>query len=170
MLQARAQATRRGSRQLAVEDLLFLIRHDKAKLNRVRAYLSSRSAHQKYSENGEADDDRELESWVFQIDHTGTGKLTISLFHSPERYTDHPAGVSDEVLHVGEVEVRLPWELDGQFGTTAGNRVEEDEEGVVDENRARLKVSAHTKACLIGLSLGEEGLIVCCEFVRRRLT
>jgi hypothetical protein len=45
------------------------------------------------------------------------------------------------VLHVGEVEVRLPWELDGQFDTGADDEGEdEDEGGVVDENRERLKV------------------------------
>lgn len=84
MLQARAQASRRNSRQLIVEDLLFLIRHDKAKLNRIRAYLSSRSAHQKYPEVGEADDDREVESWAFQMDQSGTGKQTSTGLGFPQ--------------------------------------------------------------------------------------
>ncbi|KAK7203363.1 Spt3 protein [Myxozyma melibiosi] len=40
LLQATAQAARRGSRSIAVEDLIFLIRHDRAKVNRLRTYLS----------------------------------------------------------------------------------------------------------------------------------
>lgn len=74
VLQARAQAARRHARHLAAEDVLFLLRHDRPRLARIRAYLSSRSAHQKYAETGEAaDDDREVEGWAFQIDQSGTG-------------------------------------------------------------------------------------------------
>lgn len=47
MIQARNQAARRGSRHLAVEDLLFLIRHDRTKVNRLRTYLSWKDVRQK---------------------------------------------------------------------------------------------------------------------------
>lgn len=40
ILQARPLASRRGARYLAAEDLIFLIRHDRAKVNRLRTYLS----------------------------------------------------------------------------------------------------------------------------------
>ncbi|KIJ37441.1 hypothetical protein M422DRAFT_178076 [Sphaerobolus stellatus SS14] len=40
IIQARALANRRGARYLSAEDLIFLIRHDRGKVNRLRTYLS----------------------------------------------------------------------------------------------------------------------------------
>ena len=40
ILQARALANRRGARYTSAEDLIFLIRHDRGKVNRLRTYLS----------------------------------------------------------------------------------------------------------------------------------
>ena len=40
VLQARKLAFKRGARHLSAEDLIFLIRHDRAKVNRLRTYLS----------------------------------------------------------------------------------------------------------------------------------
>lgn len=40
LVQSSAIARRRGARSIAVEDLIFLIRHDKAKVNRLSEYLS----------------------------------------------------------------------------------------------------------------------------------
>ncbi|CAG8470284.1 6267_t:CDS:2 [Paraglomus brasilianum] len=40
IIQAAAQAQKRGSRYMTSEDLIFLIRHDRAKVNRLRTYLS----------------------------------------------------------------------------------------------------------------------------------
>lgn len=57
MTQARQQATRRGTRAIAVEDLVFLVRHDRAKVNRLRSYLSWRDVRKKMKEPNEADDE-----------------------------------------------------------------------------------------------------------------
>lgn len=40
VLQARQVAAKRGARNIAAEDLIFLIRYDRAKVNRLRTYLS----------------------------------------------------------------------------------------------------------------------------------
>ena len=40
IVQARALATKRGARYPPAEDLIFLIRHDRGKVNRLRTYLS----------------------------------------------------------------------------------------------------------------------------------
>ena len=40
IVQATAQAARRSSKSISVDDLIFLIRHDRAKVNRLRTYLS----------------------------------------------------------------------------------------------------------------------------------
>ena len=54
ILQARALANRRGARHLSAEDLIFLIRHDRAKVNRLRTYLSWKDVrkHAKDSDGG----------------------------------------------------------------------------------------------------------------------
>ena len=54
ILQARALASRRGARHLSAEDLIFLIRHDRAKVNRLRTYLSWKDVrkHAKDSDGG----------------------------------------------------------------------------------------------------------------------
>ncbi|KAE9404908.1 TFIID-domain-containing protein [Gymnopus androsaceus JB14] len=53
IIQARGLATRRGARYLSAEDLIFLIRHDRGKVNRLRTYLSWKDVrkHAKDSDN-----------------------------------------------------------------------------------------------------------------------
>lgn len=61
-MQAKTQAARRGSRgQVSVEDLIFLIRHDKAKVNRLRTYLSWKDVRKNIKDN-EGDEPPELDS------------------------------------------------------------------------------------------------------------
>lgn len=55
VIQARTAAARRGSRQLGVEDLLFLMRADHAKVSRLRAYLGWKDVRAKVRE-AETDD------------------------------------------------------------------------------------------------------------------
>ncbi|GAW04443.1 protein spt3 [Lentinula edodes] len=53
IIQARGLAIRRGARYLSAEDLIFLIRHDRGKVNRLRTYLSWKDVrkHAKDSDN-----------------------------------------------------------------------------------------------------------------------
>ena len=53
-MQARALANRRGARYLSAEDLIFLIRHDRAKVNRLRTYLSWKDV-RKHAKDSNAD-------------------------------------------------------------------------------------------------------------------
>lgn len=52
LLQSRALAIRRSSRYLSPEDLLFLIRYDRAKVNRLRTYLSWKDVRKNAKESG----------------------------------------------------------------------------------------------------------------------
>lgn len=62
--QARTLASRRGSRGLvSVEDLIFLIRHDKSKINRLRTYLSWKDV-RKNAKDVEEHEAPELESMI----------------------------------------------------------------------------------------------------------
>ncbi len=52
IIQARALATRRGARYLSAEDLIFLIRHDRGKVNRLRTYLSWKDVRKHAKDSG----------------------------------------------------------------------------------------------------------------------
>ncbi len=51
-MQARALAVRRGARYLTAEDLIFLIRHDRGKVNRLRTYLSWKDVRKHAKDSG----------------------------------------------------------------------------------------------------------------------
>jgi transcription initiation protein SPT3 len=51
-VQARALASKRGLRFLTAEDLIFLIRHDRAKVNRLRTYLSWKDVRKHAKDSG----------------------------------------------------------------------------------------------------------------------
>lgn len=57
IIMAAAQAQRRGSRFMAVEDFIFLIRHDRTKVLRLKEYLSWRDVRKKVKEREDAGDD-----------------------------------------------------------------------------------------------------------------
>ena len=52
IVQARNLASRRGARYLSAEDLIFLIRHDRAKVNRLRTYLSWKDVRKHAKDSG----------------------------------------------------------------------------------------------------------------------
>ena len=52
IIQGRALATRRGARYLSPEDLIFLIRHDRGKVNRLRTYLSWKDVRKHAKDSG----------------------------------------------------------------------------------------------------------------------
>ena len=52
IFQARALANRRGARYLTAEDLIFLIRHDRGKVNRLRTYLSWKDVRKHAKDSG----------------------------------------------------------------------------------------------------------------------
>ncbi|KAG7447626.1 TFIID-18kDa-domain-containing protein [Guyanagaster necrorhizus] len=52
IVQARGLAVRRGARYLTAEDLIFLIRHDRGKVNRLRTYLSWKDVRKHAKDSG----------------------------------------------------------------------------------------------------------------------
>jgi transcription initiation protein SPT3 len=55
IIQARSLANRRGARFVSAEDLIFLIRHDRGKVNRLRTYLSWKDVRKHAKESGGGD-------------------------------------------------------------------------------------------------------------------
>ncbi|CAG8501666.1 11538_t:CDS:2 [Diversispora eburnea] len=60
IIQAAAQAAKRGSRYMSAEDLIFLIRHDRAKVNRLRTYLSWKDVRKNAKDTGGNDGAEEI--------------------------------------------------------------------------------------------------------------
>ena len=55
IIQARSLANKKGARYVSSEDLIFLIREDKAKVNRLRTYLSWKDVRKHAKDSGGAD-------------------------------------------------------------------------------------------------------------------
>ncbi|PWN42142.1 TFIID-18kDa-domain-containing protein [Ceraceosorus guamensis] len=117
IIQSRALSQRRGSRFVNAEDLIFLIRDDRAKVNRLKTYLSWKDVRKnaKDSEGGDA---------------AAAG---------PEEEG------ADAVPKTRAKKIRLPWEISTVFTehlvSNAAEEDEEDEEDVeaLEESLQRLK-------------------------------
>ncbi|KAI0068696.1 TFIID-domain-containing protein [Artomyces pyxidatus] len=87
IIQARALATRRGARYLSAEDLIFLIRHDRAKVNRLRTYLSWKDV-RKHAKDSNAD---------------GGGGVEVETLED---------GADDKLTAKAQkITIKLPWEI-----------------------------------------------------------
>ncbi|KAJ6615577.1 transcription initiation factor IID, 18kD subunit-domain-containing protein [Mycena sp. CBHHK59/15] len=87
IVQARALATRRGARYLSAEDLIFLIRHDRGKVNRLRTYLSWKDV-RKHAKDSGGDGGGGVE--VETLEDGGDDKLTTK---------------------AQKITIKLPWEI-----------------------------------------------------------
>ncbi|KAJ8087097.1 Transcription initiation protein spt3 [Marasmius tenuissimus] len=86
IVQAKALATRRGARYLSAEDLIFLIRHDRGKVNRLRTYLSWKDIRKHAKDSG----------------GDGGGGVEEALEEDAE---DKLAGKAQKIT------IKLPWEI-----------------------------------------------------------
>ena len=118
IVQATAQAARRGSKSISVDDLIFLIRHDRAKVNRLRTYLSWKDVRKKAREDGK-DDGQDVE------------------------VEDLAQGAEGAMKARKKARVRLPWDVSNMFPETVPEGDSDEDEEAVEANAAdleRLKV------------------------------
>ncbi|KAF7294136.1 SAGA complex subunit spt3 [Mycena chlorophos] len=87
IVQARGLATKRGARYLSAEDLIFLIRHDRGKVNRLRTYLSWKDV-RKHAKDSGGDGGGGVE--VEALEDGGDEKLTAK---------------------AQKITIKLPWEI-----------------------------------------------------------
>ncbi|KAJ2510628.1 Transcription initiation protein spt3 [Coemansia sp. RSA 2049] len=106
---AAAQAQRRGSRFMAAEDYIFLIRHDRTKVLRLREYLSWKDVRKKVREREEAG----------------------------EEIMDDPN--ADKPEKMAKVKIRLSWEIANTFAENLCDDEDDDEEGMLDAQSDSLK-------------------------------
>lgn len=95
----------RGSRSVAPEDLMFLMRHDKSKVNRMRSFLSWKDVRKNVK------DDR--------------GTTTADA----EELIDE----SDKMIKMRKLKVKLPWDLIHSLSSVLAE--DEDDDDINDEDR-----------------------------------
>ncbi|EIN10967.1 TFIID-domain-containing protein [Punctularia strigosozonata HHB-11173 SS5] len=106
VVQARALAVRRGARYLTAEDLIFLIRHDRAKVNRLRTYLSWKDV-RKHAKDSGGDAGGGVEVEV--LEDGADDKLTAK---------------------AQKITIKLPWELATMYSEVLPEDDEEDEDDI----------------------------------------
>lgn len=131
--QAKAHALRRGQKNFKAEDLVFILRHDKDKVNRLRTYLSWKDVrkHAKETDAPGADD-------VELGDDEKPGIL------SPLNNVQELIYILDEGT-AQQMNVKLPWELKTVYlGALWDNGLieeEEEDEEMTEARQDRLRVS-----------------------------
>ncbi|KAG5462885.1 MAG: TFIID-domain-containing protein [Olpidium bornovanus] len=79
IIQGAAQAHRQSSRHLSAEDLIFLIRHDKAKCNRLRTYLSWKDVRKNVKEASKNDATEEMIEAEGILGEPSSGEKTMKM-------------------------------------------------------------------------------------------
>lgn len=129
--QCTEQASRRGSRSISTDDLIFLIRHDAAKVSRLRTFLSWKDVRKNVKDSDDKGGDADL----------GTG--------------DEPGGaaagpVVDTAKKNKKAKVGLPWEVPSLYNQEVPEREDEEDEDEEEMNYATLqrlkKADERTKA------------------------
>ncbi|EKM59866.1 uncharacterized protein PHACADRAFT_88053 [Phanerochaete carnosa HHB-10118-sp] len=122
IVQARLAAGKRGARYLSAEDLIFLIRHDRAKVNRLRTYLSWKDVRKHAKDSG----------------GDGAG---AEVDINPEDGTDDKLAAKAQ-----KITIKLPWEIATMFSDVLPPDDEEDEDDLEahEASLARLKEADET--------------------------
>lgn len=125
LLQATKTAGMRGTKSIAPEDVIFLIRHDKAKVNRLRTYLSWKDVRKnaKDQESG------------------GTESLIESSETAGGAASGGAAAANDSskmLTKYKKSKIRLPWELQFMFSEQHLETAEESEQVDEDEKAATI--------------------------------
>lgn len=124
LLQCTTQAARRGSRSISTDDLIFLIRHDKAKVSRLRTYLSWKDVRKTAKE---------------QDPGGGAGAPDPA-----DLLDDAAAGIAGGAggpmqMKQRKAKIGLPWEVASYFSEQVPEREEDEDEDEVEANYATLQ-------------------------------
>lgn len=129
--QCTEQASRRGSRSISTDDLIFLIRHDQAKVSRLRTFLSWKDVRKNVKDSDEKGGDADL----------GAGDEAGGAAAGP---------VVDTAKKNKKAKVGLPWEVPSLYNQEVPEREDEEDEDEEEMNYATLqrlnKADERTKA------------------------
>ncbi|KAJ2746191.1 Transcription initiation protein spt3 [Coemansia sp. BCRC 34301] len=95
IVMAAAQAQRRGSRFMAAEDFIFLIRHDRTKVLRLKEYLSWKDVRKKVKERDDTGDDIIEDANADKPDRATKVKIKLS-WELANSFTDNIADDDDD--------------------------------------------------------------------------
>lgn len=158
LYQATALSIRRGSRAIAPEDLIFLIRHDKAKVNRLRTYLSWKDVRKnaKDQEGGGMEgtdilDDGLINGGGANGANGGNGANANGANGNANGGPGGASGGASDTRNKAykKARVRLPWELAFQFreqpleqeGENGEDDIDDEEQEANEATLKRLKTA-----------------------------
>lgn len=124
LVQCTSQAARRGSRSISTDDLLFLIRHDKAKTSRLRTFLSWKDVRK----NVKTSDDK-----------GGGDSGDFAAGDDPGAADVLSGPVPDAGKKGKKAKIGLPWEVSSFYNETVPEREDEEDEEEEEMNFATLQ-------------------------------
>lgn len=124
LLQANKSAAARGTKSIAPEDMIFLIRHDKAKVNRLKTYLSWKDV-RKNAKDQETGAPESLLEGDANAGGVGAGGAMGT-----------GGNDSSKFLKYKKLKIRLPWEIQFMFSEQHLETAEESEQVDDDEKAA----------------------------------
>ncbi|KAI5798051.1 transcription initiation factor IID, 18kD subunit-domain-containing protein [Peziza echinospora] len=124
LMQATSLAHRRGSRTISTDDLIFLIRHDRAKVSRLRTYLSWKDVRKNVKENDKDGAGGMDPGGLDILDEAGGGVADV---------------VGKNINRQKKAKIRLPWELTSFFCEQPPEKEDDEDEDEVEANHATLQ-------------------------------
>ena len=124
LLQSTRTAHKRGNKSILPEDIIFLMRHDKAKVNRLRTYLSWKDLRKNAKDQDAA----------APAAGTGTGGIEDEIKTGADK-DDKEGGA---VMKVKKSQIKLPWELQFMFNEQALENNEDENDMDEDEREANM--------------------------------
>ncbi|KAI9851631.1 MAG: Transcription initiation protein spt3 [Thelocarpon superellum] len=124
--QCTAQAARRGLRSISTDDLIFLIRHDKAKVSRLRTFLSWKDVRKNVKDSDDKGGGGDAD-FAAGDDPAGAGVLSGG------------GPVADGAKKNKKTKVGLPWEVSSFYNETVPEREDEEDEDEEEMNYATLQ-------------------------------
>lgn len=130
LLQATKTAGTRGTKSIAPEDVIFLIRHDKAKVNRLRTYLSWKDVRKNAK-------DQESGGTESLMENDASGAVATST----------QSNDSKMLSRYKKSKIRLPWEVQFMFSeqhletAEEADQVDDDEKAATIASLKRLKMA-----------------------------
>ncbi|EGW33696.1 uncharacterized protein SPAPADRAFT_59065 [Spathaspora passalidarum NRRL Y-27907] len=136
LMQATKTASSRGSKSIAPEDVIFMIRHDKAKVNRLRTYLSWKDV-RKNAKDQEGGGTESLIEGDAAAGTGGTGAAAAGANQSDS---------SKMLTRYRKSKIRLPWELQFMFSeqhleTGEDDQIDDEEKAATIASLKRLKTA-----------------------------
>lgn len=132
LIQSQKTANSRGQRAISAEDVIFIIRHDKAKVNRLRTYLSWKDVRKnaKDQENGDIGTGNDLmDDGAGGNSGAGAGDASAST----------NANSVEAAKAKQKKSLRLPWELEFMFNEQALSTSDDPQDGIDEDERDAIR-------------------------------